>query len=60
MKAAENMNNSEPKKSTNNTWPEYLNPKIISVVNQKLKFETMTPVQVNNIHFIIKYLNGSD
>lgn len=52
MKPVENMDNSEPKKSTNNnTWPEFLNPKIINVVNQKLKFEKMTPVQVY-IHFI--------
>ena len=33
-------------------WPDYLNPAISKVVNEKLKFSKMTPVQVKKLRGI--------
>lgn len=36
----------EPKKKANDEWPDFLNPVITKVINEKLNFPKMTPVQV--------------
>lgn len=37
----------QPPKKITDEWPDFLNPKIIDVIDKKLNFTKMTPVQVS-------------